>query len=300
MYLAVPLVFIPPPLSSSAAIKAGYRHIDCARIYGNEREVGNGIARAIKEGIVTRDDLFITSKIWNNAHSTAAATANLAATLSELQISSIDLLLIHWHQSFEFVEGESFPKDAAGVIRDADPAVASVQICYTAMESFVDAGKVKSIGVSNFSIEQIKEVLTYARIKPVVNQIEVHPYWPQQEMFDYGKTVGLHIQAYSPLGNVMNAGEENITPLNEALIADIGKKYNKSPAQVILRWGIQHGGIVLPKSTTASRIAENFALFDFELTADDMAAIAKLSADKPKRFLNPQFGPKGAFVFPKA
>lgn len=259
------------------ALKSGYRHIDCARIYGNESEVGAGISKALKEGVVKREEIFVTSKVWNNAHAPQDTLASIEATLKDLQLDYLDLLLIHWPVNFKKIEGQMVPRDADGnVIQEEDESVASVKLCWQAMESAVEKGLVKSIGVSNFSIQEIDDLLAYARIKPAAQQIEIHPYFQQDEMIAYCKSKNITIEAYSPLGNLKNTGEEDVTPLNDPVVAELGKKYNKSAGQIVLRWGLQHSGVVLPKSTNPERIKQNLSITDFTLSDEDMAKMKEL------------------------
>jgi len=281
------------------ALKAGYRHIDCARIYGNESEVGRGIARALSEKLLTRAELFVTTKVWNDSHTRERALQSIKNSLKDLQLDYIDLVLIHWPIDFEHEEGTHFPKDPkTGKARnETDPSKASVKLCWQGLEDAVQQGLTRAIGVSNFSPQQIDELLEYASIKPDVNQIELQPYLQQDELLAYAKKNGLVIVAYSPLGNLKREGAEDFTPLNEPVVASIAKKHHKSPAQIVLRWGLQHGQVVLPKSVTPERIRANLALFDFALDEADMAAMKELG-QKKYRFINPDFNVNGTHVFP--
>jgi diketogulonate reductase-like aldo/keto reductase len=259
------------------ALRCGYRLLDCARIYGNEAEVGRGIRRALDEKIVTRDELFVVTKVWNDSHSRERALQSVKTSLKELQLDRLDLVLIHWPVNFEHEEGTVFPKDAQGKARnELDPSKASIQLCWQGLEDAVDQGLVRAIGVSNFSVQQIEALKSYARIQPDVNQVELQPYFQQEAMLEYAKKNGLVVMAYSPLGNLKREGAEDNTPLNEPLVAELAKKHNKSPAQIILRWGIQHGMVVLPKSVTPARIRENIDIFDFKLDEEDMNKMKEL------------------------
>lgn len=276
----------------------GYRHIDCARLYGNEAEVGTGLARALGEGLCKREELFIVSKVWNNAHSTEATKASLELTLKELGLQYIDLLLIHWPIDFK-LGAEMTPRNEAGHVIPDESGLASVKICYQAMEAAVDAGLIKSIGISNFNEADITDLYTYARIKPVANQIEIHPYFAQESLVAFCREKQIVCPAYCPLANP-NPGSGDPTPLGEPLILDLAKKYNKSAGQIVLRWGLQLHGVVLPKSTTPTRIAENIDIFDFALSEEDMAAIKAQLSSKQKRLVNPAVRPGGAKFFPEA
>ncbi len=219
------------------ALKAGYRHVDCARIYGNEKEVGEGIKRALDEKILTREELFVTTKVWNNAHSRERALQSIKDSLSDLQLSYLDLVLIHWPVSFAWIDGQNWPKDENGHAIQADPTEASVKTAWQALEEAVDQKLVRSIGLSNHSPDEIDEVLSYARIPPAVDQVELHPWFQQDALLTYGRKRNIVIVAYSPLGNLKREGAEDKTPLNEETVKALAKKYSKSEGQIILRWG---------------------------------------------------------------
>ncbi len=229
------------------ALESGYRHIDTAKIYKNEKSVGN----AIKASSTNREDIFITTKLWNEDIRQNNARKAITNSLKALQTDYIDLYLIHW------------------------PADGFVE-AWLEMEKFYKEGLVKSIGVSNFHKVHFDALLPKCNIVPMVNQIESHPRLTNYELINYCKGLGMAIQAWSPLGGGRTAAE---LLANETLIS-IGKKYNKSTAQVIIRWNIQRDVIVLPKSVKKNRIAENIDVFDFELSTDDMKIIDSLNMDK--------------------
>lgn len=230
------------------ALKAGYRHIDTAAVYGNEGSVGDGIKRSG----VAREDIFLTTKLWNDAHSYEGAKKAIDESLEKLQVEYLDLYLIHW------------PNPLA--IRDAwEEGNAQA---WKAMEEAVAAGKIKSIGVSNFHKHHLDALLKTAEIKPAINQIYASPSDPQAELKAYNDSLGIVTQAYSPLGTG--------TILDNADLKKIAETYNKSIAQVAIRWSIQSGYVPLPKSVTKSRIIENFDVFDFELSDADMNKINTL------------------------
>jgi diketogulonate reductase-like aldo/keto reductase len=248
-----------------AAIKAGYRHIDCAAVYGNEVEVGSGI----KAGGVDRSELFITSKLWNNQHQPQDVEVACRKTLSDLGLEYLDLYLIHWPYAFQRGE-DRFPKNEDGTLK-FDP-ISPVET-YKAMENLVEKGLVKSIGISNFNSKQITDILEKCSIKPVVNQVESHPYLNQTRLLAFCSERGIHLTAYSPLGSPDRPWAKPDDPklLDDPKISKMAEKYKKSAAQVVLRWQVQRGVIVIPKSVTPSRIVENSSLFDFELTQDEMS-----------------------------
>lgn len=256
-----------------AAIKAGYRHIDCAMVYENEREVGRGIRNAIDQGLVTRDELFITSKLWNTDHDPKHVEAACRKTLSDLGLEYLDLYLVHWGVAFE--HGDDLePLDKNGL---AKFSFVPLQQTWRAMEALVQKGLVKSIGVSNYTAPMLIDLLSYAAIKPVMNQIELHPYHAQSALVAFCNAQGVAVTAYSPLGSASTGGVITKDPI----INEIAVRHGKTPAQIALRWAVQRGTVAIPKTARIERLAENFAIFDFELSADDMTAIQKLDRKVP-------------------
>ncbi len=260
------------------ALDLGYRHIDCAAIYGNEPEIGTAFAKAFSKTGIQRKDVFITSKLWNTNHHPDNVEAACRQTLADLQLEYLDLYLIHW--GIAFIHGsESEPVDDKGmVITEPVP----IQATWKAMESLVEKGLVKSIGISNFTTPMILDLLSYAHIKPVVNQIEVHPYNAQPQLIEYCRKKEIVVTAYSPLGS---AGNTTDKPLADPIITAIATDYKKTPAQILIRWSLQRGLIVIPKTVTPVRIAENLNVFDFELSESEMARINGLN--KNHRFVEP-------------
>lgn len=225
----------------SAALEAGYRMIDTAAIYGNEV----GVGRAIKDSGIPREEIFITTKLWNADHAFDDALRAFDESLEKLDCGYIDLYLIHW------------PLPMEGKFTEA----------WRALEQIYASRRTRAIGVSNFKPHHLDELLRGAEVVPAVNQIELHPFLQQRETSDYCAAHGIIVESYSPL---MQAGEA----LEHPVVAKLAEKHGKSPAQVILRWHVQSGFIVIPKSIRAERIQENIALFDFELSDSDMQAIA--------------------------
>jgi aldehyde reductase len=253
------------------AIDIGYRHIDGAHIYGNEKEVGTAIRAKIEEGIVKRKDLFITSKLWNTFHSPALVETAIKKTLTDLGLDYLDLYLIHW--PFGYKENENlFPTNP-----DGSTALSDVDYLDTwkAMEGVLSKGLTKNIGVSNFNSEQITRLLEKASIKPVTNQIECHPYLTQKKLSDFCKEKDILITAYSPLGSPDRPWAKPDDPklLEDEKLIELGQKYNKTPAQILIRYQLDRGHIVIPKSVTKSRIAQNIDVFDFKLSPEDIAYI---------------------------
>ncbi|AZB19944.1 aldo/keto reductase [Chryseobacterium indologenes] len=234
------------------AIQTGYRMIDTAAIYQNETAVG----AAVKNSGVNRDDLFITSKVWVQDHGYEKAKKAFQRTLDRLQMDYLDMYLIHWPYG-----------DFLGT--------------WKALEELYQEGKIKAIGVCNFTVEKLEELKANSTILPVINQIELHPVFQQKELQKYNKENNIITQPWSPLGN------GNADLLNHPDLKAIAEKYGKTVAQVILRWHLQEGFVVIPKSVTPSRIEENFNVFDFELTEDEMNTVRGLDTGK-RLFFDPK------------
>ncbi|KAF8939172.1 hypothetical protein BGZ47_008280 [Haplosporangium gracile] len=255
------------------ALNAGYRHIDAAWIYGNEKEVGD----AIRESNIPREQLFITTKLWNNSHRPEDVLPALEASLKNLGLEYVDLYLMHWPIAFKSGPTAVAKDDAGKVIfEDVD-----FTTTYQAMEKLVETGKTKAIGVSNYSIKNLKKLLAVAKIVPAVNQVELHPENPQWELLEFCKSKGIQVTAYSPLGST----DSPLIKRDE--ISKIAEKHNTQNANVLIAWGQQRGTAVIPKSVTESRIISNFK--DIELDQEDLAALKALTEGKaPHRYCDPQ------------
>lgn len=259
------------------AVNAGYRHLDCAYAYDNEHEVGEAVHQLFSESKVKREELFITSKLWNTFHTKERVAAGIKHTLKSLGLAYIDLYLMHWPVAFKEVD-EMVPKDDTGKIIMSDVDFIET---WKAMEELVKQGLTRSIGMSNFNIEQMDRVLAIAEIQPAVLQVECHPYLSQVDLFNYCKKHNIVLTAYSPLGSPdrMWAKPDDPLALNDPAVKAIGEKYGKTPAQICIRYPIQRGIVVIPKSITKSRIEENFQVFDFTLSDEDMKTLDNLNRD---------------------
>lgn len=252
------------------ALDAGYRHIDAALVYANEDEVGRGVRAKIAEGVVRRQDLFICTKLWNNAHRPDLVEAACRQSLANLGLDYVDLYLMHWPTAFA-EGGELVPKGPDGKVLFSDVDILDT---YRAMEGLVDKGLVRSLGVSNFNSAQLERVLGACSVRPVVNQVECHPLFSQRKMLALCARHGVRVVAYRPFGGKADALLEDKT------IAAVGVRHGKAPGQVILRYLIQIGASPIPKSVTKSRIQQNFDIFDFELTEKDMAIMDGLNQNR--------------------
>jgi diketogulonate reductase-like aldo/keto reductase len=251
-------VFQSPPAETLSAVETaladGYRLIDTAAAYGNEREVGEGIRRSG----VDRDEIFVTTKLWISDYGHDAALVGFDASLRRLGLDYVDLYLLH----------QPMPSDFESTIG-----------AYKAAEKVLADGRARAIGVSNFSAEHLRRLIERTDVVPAVNQVELHPYFTQSELREAHAELGIVTQAWSPLGGVLvyvPGSDESRGPLTDPVITELAAKYGKTSAQVVLRWHLEHGFCAIPKSVKPHRIAENFDVFDFALTAEEVAAIDAL------------------------
>ncbi len=229
------------------ALAAGYRMIDTAMIYQNEE----GTGKAIRESGIPREEIFVTTKLWNTDQGYETALKAIDVSLAKLGLSYVDLYLVHW--------------PTAGDVRNGAISINKREETWRAMEEIYKSGKAKAIGVSNYTVRHLEEMKRHAKITPAVNQVEFHPFLYQKELLEYCNKNNIVLEAYCPLMH----GEK----LNDERIVEIAKKYRKSAAHIVFRWHLQHGAVPIPKSTHKDHIKENINIFDFELGAEDMKKI---------------------------
>ncbi|RIA93022.1 xylose reductase 2 [Glomus cerebriforme] len=269
------------------SLKIGYRLVDAASDYGNEKEIGLGLKKAFDTGIVKREDIFVTSKLWNTNHARKHVREACERSLRDLQLDHLDLYLIHFPISLKYVDPDV--RQPAEWFDDVEkketiPENITIQETWQAMEELVDAGLVKNIGVSNFCGALILELLKFARIKPSVLQIEHSPYLTQERLINYVKSQGIAVTGYSNFGNLSYKGvfpHADSAPIlfDQPVIKELANKYGKSPAQIVLKWSIQRQIAIIPKSLKPERLAQNRDLSGFELTQEELHKISSLNTN---------------------
>lgn len=268
------------------AVYAGYRHIDTAKNYGNEEIIGEALAEIFEEVEIFREDLFITSKLWNDSHAEGEVIPALEDSLKKLKLEYLDLYLIHWPVAFR--HGVDFPKRPEDYLSLEEVPLIDT---WKQMEQAKKDGLTRHIGVSNFSELKLKDLVSKAEIKPEMNQVELHPLLQQNELLDYCKAENINVTAYSPLGSgdrsksMKQEDEPNLMDIR--VIKEIARKHNASESQVLISWATHRGTAVIPKSTTKEHIIENFQAASVELDEKDMAEISHL--DEDYRFITGEF-----------
>jgi diketogulonate reductase-like aldo/keto reductase len=281
-----------PSLVEEAA-RVGYRHFDCASDYGNEAEVGVGLKKVLS-GIAPRDQLWVTSKLWNTNHAPQHVRAACERSLRDLGLDHLDLYLIHFPIALEYVPPEK--RYPAGWFFDPDaadpqmkPVTVPISETWRAMEGLVSAGLARNIGVCNFGVSLLRDLLSYAEVRPAVLQVEMHPYLTQEKLVRFCRDERIAVTAFSPLGAAsyfeLGMATQDEAVLDQPVVRDAAAQHKRSPAQVVLRWGVQRGTSVIPKTSRRERLPENLEIFDFELSADEMSAISAL--DRNRRFNDP-------------
>lgn len=267
----------------ATAIDVGYRHFDCASIYNNEKEIGTALTVAFDNGAVTREEIWVSSKLWSNAHAAKHVRPALERTLKNLQLNHLDLYLIHWPVSFH--ADITFPKSSDQFIAPGDLPIIQT---WKAMEKLVKKGLCRHIGICNFSLVKLRDLHKQATIKPYTNQIELHPYLQQPEIVKYCKDNSMRLTAYSPLGSgkipETSLGKDIPSLLNHPQIRCLATKYNATPAQILIAWGLKRKTIVIPKSIHPKRLLGNYNSQNISLNNSDMAELYQL--DLKYRFLD--------------
>lgn len=278
-----------PGVVGSAIVKAieiGYRHIDCAAIYNNEAEIGTALKECFERGLVKREELWITSKLWNDAHLSQDVRPALQKTLNDLGLDYLDLYLIHWPIAFK--NGLAFPSGAVDYLSLEEAPLAET---WKALQESQNEGLVRHIGTSNFTVKKLQQLIGVGGQKPELNQVELHPYLQQQALIDWCHERQIHAMAYSPLGSMDRPDsfkkEGEPIPLKSEVVVRIAEQNGISPAQVLIRWQIQRGVSVIPKSTNPKRLQENFDTLRVMLSDEDMKALALL--DQHKRIVDGSF-----------
>jgi len=262
------------------ALELGYRHIDAAAIYGNEAEIGEALAQAFADGVVRREDLWITSKLWCDCHAPEDVRPALERTLADLRLTHLDLYLMHWPVVLR--AGVQFPEKGEDLVALEELPLAPT---WAAMEDLQSAGRCRHIGVSNFSQTKLQGLLDGARLAPAMNQVERHPYLQQPELLAFCQGHGIALTAYSPLG--AGRTDKSSPVLADPLIASLAAERGATPAQVLLAWGLACGTVVIPKALGREHLAANLAAQDLELDPDAMAQLAAL--DRGERFVDGSF-----------
>jgi len=269
------------------ALKSGYTHIDCALVYGNEAEVGKALNKALNEGILTREDLWVTSKLWNNAHRKEDVIPALQQSLKDLKLDYLDLYLMHWPVAFR--SGlKGFPENDHDYLSLEEVPLIET---WNAMLNAKKQGLVKHVGVSNFSVKKLKGLIEQTEDSPEMNQVELHPYLQQEELLEFCHSNSIHLTAYSPLGSgdrsVEMKAEDEPSLLGDETVNKMAKKHGSSPAQILIAFHLHRNTAVIPKSTNAGRIKENLESAKIKLDREDLKNLKDL--DRHYRYVNGKF-----------
>ncbi len=276
------------------AAECGYRHFDSACDYGNEESVGLGLQEVFNSGICSREDLWITSKLWNTYHQAEHVKPALKKTLHDLKLDYLDLYLIHFPISQKYVPiEERYPPEWFFDPDAENPKIELEQVpvneTWQAMEELVKEGLVKEIGVCNFGCSLLRDLMANATIPPAVLQVELHPYLTQEKLLRFCRESGITVTGFSPLGALsyfsIGMAEKNESIIEQSIVKEIAERHQRTPAQIVLRWGIQRGTAIVPKTVNIDRMKENRAIYEFELAQEDMAALSGLNQNR--RFNDP-------------
>ena len=276
------------------AVRLGYRHFDCACDYGNEREVGAGLRAVLNAGLCRREDLWITSKLWNTYHAPEHVAAALERSLNDLGLDYLDTYLIHFPIALKYVPFDvRYPPEWIHDPTAAEPrmefAAVPIHETWQAMEALARSGRVRHVGVCNFNCALLRDLLAAAEIPPAMLQVELHPFLTQERLLRFCRDHEIAVTAYSPFGasSYLSIGMAQVdeSVLEDPVIRAIAERHQKTPAQVVLRWGVQRGTAVIPKASRADHLRENLSLFDFELSDEEMRQISGLNRNR--RFNDP-------------
>jgi diketogulonate reductase-like aldo/keto reductase len=270
------------------AIKIGYRHIDCASVYGNEKEIGNVLSEVLKDGTVRRDELWITSKVWNNMHGEGQVIASCKKTLADLQLSYLDLYLVHWpfpNYHAPGCDGDARNPDSKPYIHE------NYMVAWRQMEKLVEIGLVKSIGTSNMTIPKMKLLLKDCKIKPVVNEMEIHPHFQQPELYNFMVENNIQPIGYSPIGSPKRPERDktatDTVDIEDPVIVRIARRLNVHPALVCIKWAVQRGEVTIPFSVKPEKVFSNLKAVTGDMLTDaEMKEIATI--DKNCRLIKGQ------------
>ncbi|HEX3997582.1 MAG TPA: aldo/keto reductase, partial [Pirellulales bacterium] len=290
------------PRIIAQAVADGYRHLDSACDYGNEPAVGAGLASVLRSKTVRREQLWVTSKLWNTYHEPQHVRPAIERTLRDLGLDYLDLYLIHFPVAQAFVPFEEryppgWSADPGHPERGIRPIRVPVAETWGAMEEIVRAGLTRTIGVSNFGVSLLRDLLSYAAIRPAMLQVELHPFLAQEKLLRFCREERIGVTGFSPLGAgsyvPLGMAKPEDSVLGQPVVRQIAESHGRSPAQIVLRWGVGRGTAVIPKTSRPERLRENLAIFDFELTPDEMRSISAL--DRHHRYNDPGVFCEAAF-----